>query len=90
MLPWFIAITMRAGDGFFQELVGQDLLSKLFQGQESHGAPPGYYFLLFWVTFWPAATLAGVVGVGGVVVATGARRTASCSPGSYRPGSCSS
>ena len=60
VLPWFVAITMRAGDGFFQESVGQDLLSKLFQGQESHGAPPGYYFLLFWVTFWPAATLAGV------------------------------
>jgi len=60
VLPWFIAITMRAGDGFFQESVGQDLLSKLFQGQESHGAPPGYYFLLFWVTFWPAATLAGL------------------------------
>lgn len=60
VLPWFIAITMRAGDGFFQESVGQDLLSKLFQGQESHGAPPGYYFALFWVTFWPAATLAGV------------------------------
>src|SRR6185436_4193095 len=51
---------MRAGDDFFQESVGQDLLSKLFEGQESHGAPPGYYFLLFWVTFWPAATLAGL------------------------------
>jgi 4-amino-4-deoxy-L-arabinose transferase-like glycosyltransferase len=60
VLPWFVAITLRAGDGFFQESVGEDLLSKLFQGQESHGAPPGYYFLLFWVTFWPAATLAGV------------------------------
>jgi 4-amino-4-deoxy-L-arabinose transferase-like glycosyltransferase len=60
VLPWFVAITMRAGDGFFQESVGQDLLSKLFQGQESHGAPPGYYFMLFWVTFWPAATLAGI------------------------------
>jgi 4-amino-4-deoxy-L-arabinose transferase-like glycosyltransferase len=60
VLPWFVAITMRAGDGFFAESVGQDLVSKLFQGQESHGAPPGYYFLLFWVTFWPAATLAGM------------------------------
>ncbi len=60
VLPWFVAITLRAGDGFFQESVGQDLLSKLFQGQESHGAPPGYYVLLFWVTFWPAATLAGI------------------------------
>ena len=48
--------------------------SKLFQGQESHGAPPGYYFLLFWVTFWPAATLAGVAAPAVLVVATGARR----------------
>ena len=53
---------------------GEDLLSKLFQGQESHGAPPGYYFLLFWVTFWPAATLAGVAAPCGLVVASRARR----------------
>jgi 4-amino-4-deoxy-L-arabinose transferase-like glycosyltransferase len=61
VLPWFVAITLRAGDGFFQESVSEDLFSKLFQGQESHGAPPGYYLLLFWVTFWPAATLAAMV-----------------------------
>ncbi len=41
-------------------MVGQDLLPKIFGGQESHGFPPGLYFLLFWVTFWPAATLAGL------------------------------
>ena len=29
-------------------------------GQESHGAPPGTYFLLFWVTFWPGAPLAAM------------------------------
>lgn len=60
VLPWFVAITLRAGDGFFAESVGQDLFSKLFQGQESHGAPPGYYLLLFWATFWPGAALAGL------------------------------
>ncbi len=60
VLPWFVAITMRSGDGFYAESMGQDLFSKLFQGQESHGAPPGYYLLLFWVTFWPGATLAGL------------------------------
>src|SRR5207249_896749 len=27
---------------------------------ESHGAPPGTYFLLFWLTFWPGATLAAL------------------------------
>jgi 4-amino-4-deoxy-L-arabinose transferase-like glycosyltransferase len=61
VLPWFAAITLRAGDDFYAESIGHDLFSKLFQGQESHGAPPGYYFLLFWVTFWPAVTLAGLV-----------------------------
>ncbi|HEY7662028.1 MAG TPA: glycosyltransferase family 39 protein [Xanthobacteraceae bacterium] len=60
VLPWFLAIIGRAGDAFFAESVGQDLLSKLFSSQESHGAPPGYYFVLFWVTFWPGATLAAL------------------------------
>jgi 4-amino-4-deoxy-L-arabinose transferase-like glycosyltransferase len=60
VLPWFIAIVMRSGDSFFAGSVGQDLLPKLFSGQESHGAPPGYYFALFWVTFWPGATLAAI------------------------------
>src|SRR5712691_4919188 len=50
VLPWFHAIIGRAGDAFFAESVGQDLLSKVFAGQESHGAPPGTYFVLFWLT----------------------------------------
>src|SRR5712692_2672505 len=60
VLPWFLAIIARAGDAFFAESVGQDLLSKVTSGQESHGAPPGYYFVLFWLTFWPGATLAAL------------------------------
>jgi len=60
VLPWFIAIMGRAGESFLQESVGQDLLAKIFKGQETHGAPPGYYLLLFWLTFWPAAPLAAV------------------------------
>src|SRR5262249_39041081 len=59
VLPWFLAIVSRSGDSFFAESVGNDLLTKLVSGQESHGAPPGYYFLLYWVTFWPAAVLTG-------------------------------
>jgi 4-amino-4-deoxy-L-arabinose transferase-like glycosyltransferase len=60
VLPWFIAIMGRAGDSFLQESVGQDLIAKIFKGQETHGAPPGYYLVLFWATFWPAAPLAAV------------------------------
>jgi 4-amino-4-deoxy-L-arabinose transferase-like glycosyltransferase len=60
VLPWFLAIIGRAGDAFFAESVGGDLFGKVLAGQESHGAPPGYYFILFWVTFWPGATLAAL------------------------------
>lgn len=59
VLPWFVAIYLKAGQTFFQDSLGGDMLNKL-QAQESHGAPPGTYFLLFWVTFWPGAPLAGM------------------------------
>ena len=59
VLPWFIAIFWRAGDAFFADSIGGDMLSKL-SAQESHGAPPGVYLLLFWITFWPGAPLAGM------------------------------
>jgi 4-amino-4-deoxy-L-arabinose transferase-like glycosyltransferase len=59
VLPWFVAIFWRAGDAFFADSIGGDMLSKL-SAQESHGAPPGLYLLLFWITFWPGAPLAGM------------------------------
>jgi 4-amino-4-deoxy-L-arabinose transferase-like glycosyltransferase len=59
VLPWFVAIFWRAGDTFFADSLGGDMLSKL-GAQESHGAPPGVYLLLFWATFWPGAPLAGM------------------------------
>src|SRR5260221_4454220 len=59
VLPWFVAIFWRAGDAFFADSIGGDMLSKLGV-QESHGAPPGLYLLLFWVTFWPGAPLAAM------------------------------
>src|SRR6202165_993553 len=59
VLPWLVAIFWRAGDAFFADSIGGDMLSTL-AAQESHGAPPGLYLLLFWVTFWPGAPLAGM------------------------------
>src|SRR6266702_2179774 len=59
VLPWFVAIFWRAGEAFFSDSIGGDMLSKL-AAQESHGAPPGVYLLLFWVTFWPGAPLAAM------------------------------
>jgi len=57
VLPWFVAIFWRAGEAFFADSIGGDMLSKL-SAQESHGAPPGLYLLLAWVTFWPGAPMA--------------------------------
>jgi 4-amino-4-deoxy-L-arabinose transferase-like glycosyltransferase len=59
VLPWFVLIFWRSGDAFFADSVGGDMLSKL-SAQESHGMPPGLYLVLFWITFWPGAPLAGM------------------------------
>ena len=60
VLPWFIAIVARSGDTFFADALGHDLFAKVSNGQESHGAPPGTYLVLFWATFFPGAMLAGL------------------------------
>jgi 4-amino-4-deoxy-L-arabinose transferase-like glycosyltransferase len=60
VLPWFVAIVAKSGDSFFVQAIGHDMLEKVTSGQEAHGAPPGYYFLLFWITFWPGSVLAGL------------------------------
>ncbi|MBV8790996.1 MAG: glycosyltransferase family 39 protein, partial [Pseudolabrys sp.] len=60
VLPWFVAIASRAGESFFAESVGHDMLEKVTSSQEAHGAPPGYYLLFFWLTFWPGSVLAGL------------------------------
>ncbi|MFN3659003.1 MAG: ArnT family glycosyltransferase [Pseudolabrys sp.] len=60
VLPWFVAIAMKSGDSFFMKAVGEDMLAKVASGQEAHGAPPGLYFVLFFVTFWPGSVLAGM------------------------------
>ncbi len=60
VLPWFAAIALRSGGSFFEQALGHDMLEKVASSQEAHGAPPGYYLLLFWVTFWPGSVLAGL------------------------------
>ena len=57
-LPWFIAIGIVSEGKFFALSLGKDFGEKLKSGQEAHWGPPGYYFLLFWWTFWPAALVA--------------------------------
>jgi 4-amino-4-deoxy-L-arabinose transferase-like glycosyltransferase len=60
VLPWFVAIVAKSGTAFFADAVGHDMLAKVASSQEAHGAPPGFYFVLFWVTFWPGSILAGL------------------------------
>jgi 4-amino-4-deoxy-L-arabinose transferase-like glycosyltransferase len=60
VLPWFVAIIAKSGSDFFVQALGHDMLGKVTSGQEAHGAPPGLYFVLFWVTFWPGSVLAGL------------------------------
>ncbi len=53
-LPWFIAIGISSHGEFFRSSLGQDFAGKLQSGQEKHWAPPGFYFIAFWWTFWPS------------------------------------
>ena len=57
VLPWFVAIQSTSHGAFIQQALFRDFLPKLLSGQESHGAPPGYYLLLFPVLFWPGSLL---------------------------------
>ena len=57
VLPWFIAIYARVGTQFLIGSVGEDMLAKVASPQETHGAPPGLYLILFFVTFFPASIL---------------------------------
>src|SRR6185295_16489464 len=57
---WFVAIYLKAGASFLTDSVGEDMLSKIMSAQETHGAPPGTYLVLFFATFWPASMLAGL------------------------------
>ena len=55
VLPWLIAIGIHSDWQFFAKSVGEDMLGKVAAGQEAHGAPPGYYTISVFGTFWPWA-----------------------------------
>jgi len=54
VLPWAIAIAIQSHGAFYRQSLGHDFGDKLVGGQESHGAPPGYYLALVTLTLWPA------------------------------------
>ncbi len=55
--PWLIAIGLQSRGAFFSQSLGHDFGAKLLGGEESHGAPPGYYLLMSAVTLWPSGLL---------------------------------
>jgi 4-amino-4-deoxy-L-arabinose transferase-like glycosyltransferase len=61
--PWGIAVAWATNGDFYRVTFAEDILPKLTGGQESHGAPPGYYLVVGLVTFWPGSFVAipGVV-----------------------------
>jgi 4-amino-4-deoxy-L-arabinose transferase-like glycosyltransferase len=58
VLPWLVAISMRTGNAFLLDSVGHDTLGKILSSQQGHGQPPGFYLVLFFLTFFPASMLA--------------------------------
>ncbi|HWK47575.1 MAG TPA: glycosyltransferase family 39 protein [Stellaceae bacterium] len=55
VLPWFVAVQKATNGSFLSDAIGNDLLPKLLQGQEAHGAWPGYYLTLVIASFWPGS-----------------------------------
>ncbi|WP_306252609.1 glycosyltransferase family 39 protein [Parvularcula sp. IMCC14364] len=55
--PWMIAIGLETQGRFFAEALGTDMLGKVGEAQESHAGPIGYYLIVVWIMFWPAALL---------------------------------
>src|SRR5262249_52791116 len=43
--PWLAAILIRSGGSFLTDAIGQDMFAKVTGGQETHGMPPGFYFV---------------------------------------------
>ena len=54
VVPWAIAIYFASHGQFYAQALGTDFAAKIAGGQESHGAPPGYYLALVSLTLWPA------------------------------------
>ncbi len=61
--PWALAITVASDGAFWGASIGGDLAPKLLRGEETHGAPPGFYAVLAPLMLTPATVLlpAGLV-----------------------------
>lgn len=59
---WSAAVFAAGGDGhLLLETLGAPVFERLTSMSLFNGGPPGLQFVMFWATFWPGATLAGLV-----------------------------
>jgi 4-amino-4-deoxy-L-arabinose transferase-like glycosyltransferase len=56
--PWFIAISLTSHGAFMQQSAGNDLLAKLWQGQNRGILPPGLHLAVFPILFFPNSLFA--------------------------------
>jgi len=61
VLPW-LATTQVVGTGrpFLVGFFGWDAIASFFQSPDDFNLPPGFYLILFFATFWPAAAFVGL------------------------------
>jgi 4-amino-4-deoxy-L-arabinose transferase-like glycosyltransferase len=52
-LPWFMIINLGTSSDAFLDSIKKDMLLKMISAQESHGAPPGTFFLSSIIAAWP-------------------------------------
>ena len=63
-LPWVVNLE-KAHPGAILKMLGTEIVERGFDEKEGHTGPPGFYFVTFWVTyfpwclFWPAALVQG-------------------------------
>lgn len=56
---WAIPIHVATGGKFWRDAFFGDFLPKVAGGVESHSFPPGFYLVIFILTFWPGSLVAG-------------------------------
>jgi 4-amino-4-deoxy-L-arabinose transferase-like glycosyltransferase len=54
-LAWLIPFSIFGKSNFLLDMIHGDVVPKLIGGQQSHGAWPGYFLLLFPIMFWPGS-----------------------------------
>lgn len=56
--PWFIAIILQSHGAFMQQSAGNDMLAKIWQGQNRGMMPPGMHLLALPILFFPFSLFA--------------------------------